>query len=229
MTAAVRMLAYGCPVDLLDEYVQIGESTTIESLKHFCDAIIGIFEHQYLRKPNEDDISRLLQEGEDQGFPANLLIDIHSSHGRGHCGKTSSPSLNLTLLQIALAALSPCSYYFKMEDGDIIDVLEWVRYTVAPQSTFITLPRLKGEIPILIEVQAEEGVARADHYNRFYMMGRNTPLRNLLLYYCDRVSAFYECMRFRLRDSYVNPDKTADDLDLVDGDIIFSMHVLRGG
>ncbi|XVF82255.1 hypothetical protein PTKIN_Ptkin16aG0030900 [Pterospermum kingtungense] len=113
-----------------------------------------------------------------------------------------------------------------MEDGDIIDVIEWVRYTVAPQSTFITLPRLKGEIPILIEVQAEEGVARADHYNRFYMMGRNTPLRNLLLDYCDRVSAFYECMRFRLRDSYVNPDKTADDLDLVDGDIIFSIHVL---
>ncbi|XVF67041.1 hypothetical protein PTKIN_Ptkin10aG0089200 [Pterospermum kingtungense] len=65
MIAAMRMLAYGCPTDLLDEYVQIGESTTIESLKHFCDAVIGVFEQQYLRKPNEDDISRLLQEGED--------------------------------------------------------------------------------------------------------------------------------------------------------------------
>ncbi|KAK3225453.1 hypothetical protein Dsin_005315 [Dipteronia sinensis] len=44
MIAAVRMLAYGCPADILDEYVQIGESTAIESLKRFCDAVIGVFE-----------------------------------------------------------------------------------------------------------------------------------------------------------------------------------------
>ncbi|CAH9093024.1 unnamed protein product, partial [Cuscuta epithymum] len=35
MVAAIRMLAYGCPADLLDEYIQIGETTSIESLKHF--------------------------------------------------------------------------------------------------------------------------------------------------------------------------------------------------
>ncbi|KAH7525216.1 hypothetical protein FEM48_Zijuj06G0201500 [Ziziphus jujuba var. spinosa] len=62
MIAAMRMLAYGCPTDLLDEYVQIGESTTIESLKRFCDAIIGVFEEQYLRKPNKNDVARLLKE-----------------------------------------------------------------------------------------------------------------------------------------------------------------------
>ncbi|KAK3200421.1 hypothetical protein Dsin_023836 [Dipteronia sinensis] len=69
MIAAMRMLAYGYPADILDEYVQIGESTAIESLKRFCDAVIGVFEKQYLRKPNTDDIARLLQEGEDRGFP----------------------------------------------------------------------------------------------------------------------------------------------------------------
>ncbi|XVF58959.1 hypothetical protein PTKIN_Ptkin07bG0108300 [Pterospermum kingtungense] len=37
----VRMLAYGCSADLLDEYVQIGKSTAIESLKRFYDAVIG--------------------------------------------------------------------------------------------------------------------------------------------------------------------------------------------
>ncbi|CAH9119576.1 unnamed protein product, partial [Cuscuta europaea] len=42
--ASIRMLAYGCAADILDEYVQIGQSTTIESLKRFCDAIIDIFE-----------------------------------------------------------------------------------------------------------------------------------------------------------------------------------------
>ena len=72
MIAAVRMLAYGCLADILDEYVQIGESTAIESLKRFCDDVVGVFEKQYLRKPNKDDIARLLQEGEDRGFPGML-------------------------------------------------------------------------------------------------------------------------------------------------------------
>jgi len=36
MTAAVRMLAYGVMIDLMDEYVQIGESVAMESLKKIC-------------------------------------------------------------------------------------------------------------------------------------------------------------------------------------------------
>ena len=38
MTAAIRMLAYGVLVDFMDEYVRIGESTTIKSLKKFVKA-----------------------------------------------------------------------------------------------------------------------------------------------------------------------------------------------
>ncbi|CAH9103581.1 unnamed protein product [Cuscuta epithymum] len=72
MVAAIRMLAYGCPADLLDEYVQIGETTAIESLKRFCGAIIGIYEAKYLRKPNIDDIRMLLKEGETRGFSGML-------------------------------------------------------------------------------------------------------------------------------------------------------------
>ncbi|CAH9068919.1 unnamed protein product [Cuscuta epithymum] len=72
VVAAVRMLAYGCSADSLDEYLQIGESTAIESLKKFCDAIIGLFEEQYLRRPNKSDISLLLAEGESRGFPGML-------------------------------------------------------------------------------------------------------------------------------------------------------------
>ncbi|KAK2661179.1 hypothetical protein Ddye_007712 [Dipteronia dyeriana] len=53
--AAVQMLAYGCPADFLDEYVQN-----------------WVFETQYLRKPNKNDIARLLKEGEDRGFPGML-------------------------------------------------------------------------------------------------------------------------------------------------------------
>ena len=36
MTAALRMLAYGMSADSIDEYVRIGESTTIEWVKRLC-------------------------------------------------------------------------------------------------------------------------------------------------------------------------------------------------
>ena len=36
ITAALRMLAYDMSADSLDEYVRIGETTTIECVKRFC-------------------------------------------------------------------------------------------------------------------------------------------------------------------------------------------------
>ena len=72
ITAAFRMLAYGVPADATDEYVKIGESTAVESLKRFCRAIVEIFADQYLRSPNQNDIARLLYIGEQRGFPGML-------------------------------------------------------------------------------------------------------------------------------------------------------------
>ena len=62
------MLAYGIPADATDEYVKIGESTTIESMKRFCQAIVEIFTEQYLRSPNAVDIARLLYISAQRGF-----------------------------------------------------------------------------------------------------------------------------------------------------------------
>ena len=59
MTAALRMLAYGMSADSLDEYVRIGETTTIECVKRFCQGVVEIFGPEYLRSPNVADISRL--------------------------------------------------------------------------------------------------------------------------------------------------------------------------
>jgi hypothetical protein len=39
----VCILAYGLPVDAVDEYVRIGESTVCEALNHFCAAVINVF------------------------------------------------------------------------------------------------------------------------------------------------------------------------------------------
>ena len=49
ITAAYRILAYGTPTDSVDEYIRIGESTTIESLRRFVKAVIAMFGDHYLR------------------------------------------------------------------------------------------------------------------------------------------------------------------------------------
>jgi hypothetical protein len=72
VTAALRQLAYGAQADAIDEYVRIGESTAIESLKRFCRAVTGVFEETYLRAPTEEDVKKLLQVGEERGLPGML-------------------------------------------------------------------------------------------------------------------------------------------------------------
>ena len=61
MTTALRMLAYGVVADFTDEYVRIGESTAIKSLKKFVEAIVESYSTEYLRSPNSNDIARLLE------------------------------------------------------------------------------------------------------------------------------------------------------------------------
>ena len=104
ITAALRMLAYGVSGDLIDEYVRIGETTALESLKKFVTAVIDVFSEEYLRKPNNEDIARLLAHGERRGFPGMLgSIDcMHwkwkncSSAWKGqYCGHILEPTIIL--------------------------------------------------------------------------------------------------------------------------------------
>ena len=72
MTAAMRMLAYGCPADSIDETLRISESTVLESLDRFCQAICNIYGDEYVRRPNEADVQRLLQMHGSRGWPGML-------------------------------------------------------------------------------------------------------------------------------------------------------------
>ncbi|XP_019170546.1 PREDICTED: putative nuclease HARBI1 [Ipomoea nil] len=72
VTAAFRILTYGVAADAIDEYIQIGESTAIESLKRFCRAVVEVFGQRYLRAPDANDVARLLEIGERRGFPGML-------------------------------------------------------------------------------------------------------------------------------------------------------------
>ena len=68
ITTALRMLVYGVSGDFIDKYVRIGETTALENLKKFVTAVIDVFSEEYLRKPNNEDIARLLAHGKRRGF-----------------------------------------------------------------------------------------------------------------------------------------------------------------
>ncbi|CAL5413495.1 unnamed protein product [Camellia sinensis] len=104
MTAAMRMLAYGVAADSVDDYVRIGESTAIESLQRFVEAVVANFSDVYLRTPNKDDIAKLLEVGKNRGFPG-MLRSIDCMHWKWkncptawkgmYCGHIREPTIIL--------------------------------------------------------------------------------------------------------------------------------------
>ncbi|XP_024200297.1 uncharacterized protein LOC112203587 [Rosa chinensis] len=69
LTCAMRMLAYGLPADLCDEFLDVAESTALEILSHFTRSIWNVYHDQYLRRPTPADLQRLLNVAEKRGFP----------------------------------------------------------------------------------------------------------------------------------------------------------------
>lgn len=72
MAAALRMLAYGTAADSWDEYLQMSEDSTLHSMKSFSELIVRLFENEYLREPNEDDLKRIISLNTARGFPGCL-------------------------------------------------------------------------------------------------------------------------------------------------------------
>ncbi|CAN6574891.1 unnamed protein product [Malus baccata var. baccata] len=72
LTSAFRMLANGCSANSTDEYCRLAESTAIENLKRFCQAIQAIYGATYLRKPTREDLKRLLRKADKRGFPGMI-------------------------------------------------------------------------------------------------------------------------------------------------------------
>ena len=78
-TAAIRMLAYGIPGDLVDEYVRMSETTCLMSMYKFCQAVIEVFVPEYLRQPTAADTERLLATNATRGF-RGMLGSIDCMH-----------------------------------------------------------------------------------------------------------------------------------------------------
>jgi hypothetical protein len=64
-TAAFRMLRNRVAADTTDEYICIGESIAIKSMRRLVTTVVEIFEPEYLISPNENDITRLLAIAEE--------------------------------------------------------------------------------------------------------------------------------------------------------------------
>ena len=71
-TAAIRLLAYGSAADTVDEYLRLAETTALSCLHNFTDGIIELFGKEYLRRPTPEDLQRLLDIGEQRGFPGMI-------------------------------------------------------------------------------------------------------------------------------------------------------------
>lgn len=71
-SAAIRMLSYGMPADIFDDYLRMGESTCLEAMYRFCRAVIAVFGEYYCREPTLEDTRRLLSINESRGFPGMI-------------------------------------------------------------------------------------------------------------------------------------------------------------
>ena len=79
VTAALCMLAYGISTDLVDNHLAMGESQVIMCVKRFAVGIVQVFGQEYLRSPNAEDATRLLEMNKARGFP-NMLGSIDCMH-----------------------------------------------------------------------------------------------------------------------------------------------------
>ena len=75
----MRVIAYGILADYIDEYICIGEDTTLKSVRMFAKTVIRVFDPEYLRAPNEEDIKRLMAMNEARGCPG-MLVSVNCMH-----------------------------------------------------------------------------------------------------------------------------------------------------
>nr|XP_043639611.1 uncharacterized protein LOC122610709 [Erigeron canadensis] len=90
-TSAVRQLGYGSNSDSLDDYLNMLERSSRDTLNAFCDGVIRLYRHKYLRRPTRNDMQRIFDHHACyHGFPG-MLVAWRGLYTRGdHHGPTIS-------------------------------------------------------------------------------------------------------------------------------------------
>lgn len=72
LAAAIRALAYDLATDTFDDSLGISESTGHECLERFCNAMVSVFESDWLRPPSVNEQHILMAQNAARGFPGML-------------------------------------------------------------------------------------------------------------------------------------------------------------
>ncbi|GKC97809.1 hypothetical protein Tco_1168084 [Tanacetum coccineum] len=75
-TFAIRQMAYESVPDSLDEYLQMGATTTRKCLQMFCKAIMELYGEEFLRKPTYTDLEKLYAHHEEKHEFLGMLGSI---------------------------------------------------------------------------------------------------------------------------------------------------------
>ena len=75
------MMEYAIPTYLIDDHLEMGESTSIKCVKQFAKAVVQVLGLEYLRAPNAHDTQRLLEMNATHGF-LGMVGSIDFMHWR---------------------------------------------------------------------------------------------------------------------------------------------------
>jgi hypothetical protein len=104
----MRIIAYGIIVDYTDEYLPIGEDTSIKFVCLFAKTMIRVFGENYLRAPNEEDTKRLMTMNEARGVQGCLEVSIVCTRGGRNARQHDTVSaLAITMIQSLCLKLWP--------------------------------------------------------------------------------------------------------------------------
>ncbi|XP_026456900.1 uncharacterized protein LOC113357675 [Papaver somniferum] len=120
VTAAIRMLAYGCAADAIDEYLRIGETTVLEATRRFCKTIVVLYGKEYLRSPTAGDVELKLINGKTP--PVNFEINGNAYDMGYYLGDGIYPQI-ATIVMVIKQPDTPEKYKFStMQEGARKDV-----------------------------------------------------------------------------------------------------------
>jgi hypothetical protein len=128
ISTVMHVLAYGILADYADEYLRIGEDTTMEFVRRFCKAVIRIYGPKYLRAPNEENMVRLMAQNEVRGWPC-MLGSIDCMHWNWkncpkawlsmYCAKSHDPTIVLEAVASEDLWIWHCFFGFPVSLNDI--------------------------------------------------------------------------------------------------------------
>ncbi|XP_035840417.1 uncharacterized protein LOC118487571 [Helianthus annuus] len=80
VTSAIKQLATGNAPDEFDEYLNMSERTSRESLENFCETVCNLYASEFLRRPTSHDVALLYQAHEEKHHLPGMLGSLDYTH-----------------------------------------------------------------------------------------------------------------------------------------------------